>query len=82
MIVEFLPSGRGKAKCKSDKNYPDGKIINISTEEDIHRISIPYPAPECGVWILKCETCDFSVGVTAAGRPDDPKQINFKCRCQ
>jgi hypothetical protein len=82
ITVIFSPSGRGKAKCKADENFPNGKIIEISKDNNAHKIALPYPAPECGVWILKCETCNFAVGVTAAGRKDDPKQVNFICRCK
>lgn len=82
ITVTFHPNGQGKAKCPSDENFPNGKLIQISTNKNAHKITLPYPASECGIWILKCEACNFAVGVTAAGRKDDPNQVNFMCRCK
>jgi hypothetical protein len=36
--------------------------------------ALPYPAEERLVWVVTCKVCGLKVGVTAAGRPDDPAQ--------
>lgn len=30
ITITFAPNGRGKAKCKLDENFPDGKLIEFS----------------------------------------------------
>jgi hypothetical protein len=42
-------------------------------------VKLPYPARECGMWIIKCDLCKVTVAVTAAGRPDDPKSVRILC---
>ncbi len=43
-------------------------------------IALPYPAPECGMWIIRCDRCPMSIAVTAAGRPDDPISVTVECK--
>jgi hypothetical protein len=33
----------------------------------------------CGVWVVACHTCGLRVGITAAGRPDDPRTVRLAC---
>lgn len=78
--VTFRPSGRGKAQCAPDPAYPDGVIADASGGNPrTCTIDLPYPAPECGLWIVRCLECDFSLGITAAGRADDPKRVTVPC---
>lgn len=82
--VLFRPSGRGKAQCDPDPNYPNGKAIELDAkllgQIPYCRVEIPYPAPECGLWLVVCQTCKVSIGITAAGRPDDPISVTLPCR--
>ncbi len=79
-IVEFMPSGRGKAQCAPDPRYPDGKDIDISDGALACAIQLPYPAPECGAWVVKCNACERgAIAITAAGRPDDPRLVKIPC---
>lgn len=80
IILEFKPSGRGKARCPTDPDWPNGKDLDISNSEISCKVDLPYPAEECGTWIIRCSACGMSLGVTAAGRPDDPKSIKVPCK--
>lgn len=35
-----------------------------------------------GTWLLKCAICGRSVGVTAAGRLDDPSEVRLPCKAR
>lgn len=79
--IKFVASGRGKARCPSNPNYPNGIVINASRAAALRTcvVDLPYPAPECGWFEIRCEECAGSTVVTAAGRPDDPKRIILDC---
>jgi len=79
--ITFVASGRGKAQCPPDENYPNGIALDMAP--GIKRACIttlPYPAPECGYFIIDCQICKIHVAVTAAGRPDDPITVNIPCK--
>ena len=77
--VEFIPSGRGKARCAPNPAYPDGMDIKIAMRPSC-MVALPYPAPECGHYSLCCSRCGLTVAVTAAGRPDDPRSVEIPCQ--
>jgi hypothetical protein len=79
--IEFRPSGRGKAQCPSNPEFPDGIDVTVA-DDSVERciVPLPYPAPECGAHIVVCKLCQMSVAVTAAGRPDDPRSVAMPCR--
>lgn len=77
--ISFQPSGRGKARCPANLEYPEGK--NIKTFDKKGCVAkLPYPAPECGIHIVECAHCNTRIGVTAAGRPDDPISVQINCK--
>jgi len=76
--ITFHASGRGKAQCPPDPDYPSGKIINVGKTPNCV-VKLPYPAPECGHFEVRCNTCSSSVVITAAGRPDDPISVTVPC---
>lgn len=80
--IEFHASGRGKAQCESNPDFPDGKDIRLqgNTTAATCVVNLPYPAPECGMYAIKCHTCQIKVGVTAVGRGDDPKSVEIPCK--
>lgn len=80
MIVEFKASGRGKARCEANPDYPDGVHLDMAQEKSGCDVELPYPAPECGYFLVKCETCGSNAAITAAGRPDDPRTAKLPCR--
>jgi hypothetical protein len=78
--VTFHPSGRGKAQCAPDPAYPHGQEICLEANVSPKCVvALPYPAPECGVFFIKCTACKMTVVVTAAGRPDDPISVEIPC---
>jgi hypothetical protein len=78
--IEFVKSGRGKEKCKPDPIVPKGTVVNACrNDEPSCTVKLPYPAPECGHFIVRCKDCGLSVVATAAGRPDDPIRITMPC---
>lgn len=77
--VRFCPSGRGKARCPPDPDFPDGKKIDLGILPNCEA-RLPYPAPECGHFLVTCKSCGASVAVTAAGRLDDPVSVTVPCK--
>jgi hypothetical protein len=78
--IRFKPSGRGKARCPADPDFPDGVRMDARTHPGpVCSIEFPYPAPECGLFYASCRKCPFTVAVTAAGRPDDPRALTVSC---
>jgi hypothetical protein len=79
--IQFEPSGRGKARCPSNPEFPTGKDIDVSAGQFATcLVTLPYPSPECGIQIVRCNTCQFSAALTVAGRPDDPKTVKLPCK--
>lgn len=76
--VSFHPSGRGKAQCPPNPDYPNGIIVDPGYPGTF--VDLPYPAPECGLWIIHCNICSQNYGCTAAGRPDDPIKMRVPCK--
>jgi hypothetical protein len=81
-MIEFKPSGRGKAQCPADPAYPNGIALDCRTDDarPSCRFPLGYPAPECGHWIVCCDTCGVKIVATAAGRPDDPTSVRVNCK--
>jgi hypothetical protein len=79
--IHFVKTGRGKAQCPPNPNYPNGVALDGADDPDkpFCTAELPYPAPECGMWFVKCEICSIKVMVTAAGRPDDPRSVKMNC---
>ncbi len=78
-IVTFVPSGRGKAQCPTNPDFPYGKALDLCNGKLGIWVELPYPAPECGAFIIVGE-CIGSVAVTAAGRADDPTKVKVPYR--
>ena len=80
--VQWLDRGR-EPQCAPDPNFPNGKDVDASEAapgEPTCKAELPYPAKRCGVYVIECETCGVRVGVTTAGRPDDPRSARFPCK--
>lgn len=68
-------------KCAPDPNYPNGiDVGDIASTAPSCLVPLPYPAKRCGVYVVECETCGLRIGVTTAGRPDDPRSVRIECR--
>jgi hypothetical protein len=79
--IEFISHNR-MAECPADPAFPDGVEIDFSDGKPgwvcVHEI--PYPAKCCGLWVVTCMECGLRVGITAAGRLDDPRCIKLPCK--
>lgn len=71
--------GNREPQCEPNPNYPIGIDVDLSEGGAFCKASLPYPAKRCGVYVVSCEKCGASVGVTTAGRPDDPRSVKVKC---
>jgi hypothetical protein len=80
LTVTFDSKGR-KAKCEPNPEYPYGIAVDATFGRGPGcETALPYPAPECGVWIVACSVCGLRLGLTAAGRADDPTKIKVPCK--
>lgn len=79
--VTWKDSGR-EPQCPADPAYPNGKDVDVSGGGDFCMIDLLYPAPRCGLWLVRCDRCGKSVAITAAGRPDDPRSVKLACRAK
>jgi hypothetical protein len=72
-----------KPQCAPDPNYPNGIDLDISKGMSPCCISdLPYPARGCGFFRIECLNCGQVIGVTTAGRPDDPRSIKIACQAR
>lgn len=79
MKIEWHDAGR-EPRNAPDPAYPDGKDMHLSpTIAPKCRTALPYPAKRCGLYIVECEKCGVRVGVTTAGRADDPRSVEIMC---
>ena len=78
--VEWIDKGR-EPKCAPDPEYPNGKDLDVSFgAERTCSTELPCPAKRCGLYIVRCEVCGYSVSITTAGRPDDPRSVKMACQ--
>ncbi|GIK48055.1 MAG: hypothetical protein BroJett013_07520 [Alphaproteobacteria bacterium] len=68
-------------RCAPNPDYPDGKDVDATFgQRPACRSSLPYPAARCGLYVVRCKRCKASVGITTAGRPDDPRSVRIPCK--
>lgn len=78
--VDWIDKGR-EPRCQPNPLYPSGKDLDISHgAARVCVVDLPYPAQRCGLYVVKCSECGLSVGITTAGRPDDPRSVKLPCR--
>jgi hypothetical protein len=81
--IKWLDSGR-EPQVPPNPNYPNGiDIPSARRGAEGFRFctaQLPYPAVRCGTYIVECTRCGLRVGVTTAGRPDDPRSVELDCQ--
>lgn len=78
--IEWIDRGR-EPRCAPDPDFPDGKNIRLIDQSAKHcTIELPYPAKRCGLYVVECSICKFRIGITTAGRPDDPRSVEVACK--
>ena len=66
---------------KADARFPNGVALDVSEPAGPSCSAVlAYPADSIGVWFLECSICGLRCGVTAAGRPDDPRFVRVACK--
>jgi hypothetical protein len=74
---------RREPGCEPNPAYPTGIDIDMSQgAETTCTTDLPYPAKRCGIYIVECTLCRLRVGLTTAGRPDDPRSVKMPCILQ
>ena len=77
--VTFI-DGYREPKCKPNAEFPNGMDVDFCNGASKSCFAeIPYPAPRCGVMRVYCSQCGISLGLTVAGRIDDPRSIKIPC---
>lgn len=77
--VEWL-DGEREPKCAPNPAYPNGKDMDVSEgAAKTCYVELPCPAPRCGIYAVECPTCGLRIGLTTAGRPDDPRSVKVAC---
>lgn len=77
--IEWLDRHR-EPQCPSNPDFPNGIDVDVSLGAEQSCVTeLPYPARRCGLYIAECERCGLRVGVTTAGRPDDPRSLRVAC---
>jgi hypothetical protein len=78
--IQWHDSGRAP-QCAPDPAFPQGIDLDLSGGAVARcKTALPYPARRCGIYTLRCRRCGISVGVTTAGRVDDPRSVTVACK--
>ena len=79
LSAKWIDRGR-EPRCPPDPAFPDGVDVDVSLGASLTcAIALPYPAQRCGIYVVTCDLCGFTVAVTTAGRPDDPRSLKIAC---
>lgn len=77
----FIKTDWHKGKGPPNPLYPKGVELDISKDAKwTCSMELPYPAICIGYHLIECERCGLKVGITAAGRVDDPRSIRVACK--
>jgi len=78
--ITWRDAGR-EPQVKPNPDYPTGIDLDLSFQgEPACTTPLPYPAKRIGAYLIHCRTCGIRIGVTTAGRPDDPRSVKIPCK--
>jgi hypothetical protein len=78
--VTWVDAGREPSQMPNPE-FPDGiDIVGADLEKRHCKVELPYPANRCGYYRIECRVCGVRIGVTTAGRYDDPRSATFNCK--
>lgn len=79
LSAEWIDQGR-EPKCRPNPKFPNGMDVDVSAgAARTCSIDLSYPAPRCGVYVIKCDICGLCDVLTTAGRIDDPRKVTVGC---
>jgi hypothetical protein len=77
--VEWIDQER-EPKLAPNPAYPNGIAIDLAQKgARACSAALPYPAKRIGLYLVECRECRYRVGITTAGRRDDPNAITLPC---
>lgn len=69
------------ASHPADPSYPNGSAIDVALDAPrACRLALPSPTARCGLWVITCRVCGYSIALNTAGRADDPSSVRLPCR--
>jgi hypothetical protein len=72
---------RKEPQCEPNPAHPNGVDVDASLgSEPSCVVEVPYPAPRIGAHVIRCKRCGYSIAVSTAGRPDDPRSVRLPCQ--
>jgi hypothetical protein len=79
-LIEWVDAERWP-QSRPDPRYPTGKDVQ-GCPPDVTgcRVAVPYPARRIGAYVIECKLCGLRMGLTTAGRPDDPRSVAMACK--
>lgn len=77
--ITWHDAGR-EPQCPPNPAWPHGIDLDARQGKPGCVTLLPYPAPRCGHYIVRCNTCGASACITTAGRADDPISVAIPCR--
>ena len=82
LTAEWIDNGRAP-QCAPNPAFPNGIDVDVSDgASKTCSIDLPYPAPRCGAYVIRCDRCQLVTAITTAGRPDDPRNVTLACFAQ
>lgn len=68
-------------QCAPNPAYPSGIDVDASLgAQNTCVAELDYPAPRIGAHVVRCNVCGYSIAVSTAGRPDDPRSVRLPCQ--
>jgi hypothetical protein len=65
----------------ADPSFPIGTAIDVALDAmKACRLELPCPAARCGLWVITCRVCHYSIALATAGRADDPRSVRVPCK--
>lgn len=79
--VEWI-DGLREPRNAPNPAYPNGIDLDMSigSTRPSCFTELPYPTKRCGSFIIRCDVCGLIVGVSTAGRADDPRSLKVNCK--
>lgn len=78
--IQWHDAGR-EPQVTPNPQYPEGIDVDVSGGATLGCTTpLPYPARRCGYYTVRCLRCGFTVAITTAGRPDDPRSVRVPCQ--